>query len=50
LTNSRFASEYEHKTPSFGFQFGYEVRCAWTATAAETAVSMVRLEIATARQ
>ena len=42
LTNSRLASEYWHRTPSFGFQLGMRWRCAWAAAAAEMAVRTVR--------
>src|SRR6266567_2970748 len=42
LTHSRLESEYWHRTPSLGFQFGTRGRWAWAAAAADRAVRTVR--------
>src|SRR5437868_7782486 len=50
FANSRLASEYEARMPSFGFQLGTRARCARAAAVAEIAVSTLRRVIVTKRK
>src|SRR4051794_33599490 len=45
FANSRLASENWPRTPSFGFQLGARLRCAWAEAARERAVRALRREM-----